>query len=197
MRIHTLSQARSLVAVFSIATVFCAGPRTAAAQVTLPPGFSETLIAPVTDPTAMQFAPDGRLFVCEQGGTLRVIKDGVMLPAPFVSLSVNAAGERGLLGVAFDPNFAVNQYVYVYYTATTPTLRNRVSRFTASGDVAVPGSEVVVFDLPPLTTIATNHNGGALHFGPDGKLYIAVGDYNVSSNSQSLMTTFGKMLRIN
>jgi glucose/arabinose dehydrogenase len=197
MRIHRPTQARSLVALFFIAAMFCAGPRTVAAQVTLPPGFSETLIAPVTDPTAMQFAPDGRLFVCEQGGMLRVIKDGVMLPAPFVSLSVNSAGERGLLGVAFDPNFAVNQYVYVYYTATTPTLRNRVSRFTASGDVAVPGSEVVIFDLPPLTTIATNHNGGALHFGPDGKLYIAVGDYNVSSNSQSLMTTFGKMLRIN
>ena len=197
MHSHIPSQARALVVVLFIAAVLCASPRTAAAQVVLPPGFSESLIAPVTDPTAMQFAPDGRLFVCEQGGTLRVIKDGVMLPTPFVSLSVSSVGERGLLGVAFDPNFAVNQYVYVFYTATTPTLRNRVSRFTANGDVAVPGSEVVIFELPAITTIATNHNGGALNFGPDGKLYIAVGEHNVPSNSQSLGTTLGKVLRIN
>jgi glucose/arabinose dehydrogenase len=197
MQTHTMPRARSLVVLLFISAVIVAGPRHAAAQVTLPPGFSESLIAPVTDPTAMQFAPDGRLFVCEQGGTLRVIKDGVILPTPFVTLSVSSVGERGLLGVAFDPNFAVNQFVYVYYTATTPVLRNRVSRFTASGDVAAPGSEVVIFELPAITTIATNHNGGALNFGPDGKLYIAVGEHNVPSNSQSLGTTLGKILRIN
>jgi glucose/arabinose dehydrogenase len=198
MKTHTRSYARSLVvSLFSISAVFGGCPRDAAAAVTLPPGFVETLVAAVTDPTAMQFAPDGRLFVCEQRGTLRVFKDGALLPTPFVSLTVNFAGERGLLGVAFDPAFAVNQYVYVYYTATTPTLHNRVSRFTANGDVAVPGSEVVIFDLPLLGTAATNHNGGALNFGADGKLYIAVGDYNVPSNAQSLNTTFGKMLRIN
>jgi glucose/arabinose dehydrogenase len=193
---HMVSRARSAVVFFFIWAVLCAGPRIAVAQVTLPPGFSETQIAPVTNPTAMQFAPDGRLFVCEQRGTLRVIKDGVLLPTPFVTLSVNSAGERGLLGVAFDPNFAVNQYVYVYYTATTPALRNRVSRFTANGDVAVPSSEVAVFELPVLA-VPANHNGGALNFGADGKLYIAVGDHGVWSNSQSLDTPFGKMLRIN
>ena len=64
----------------------------------------------------MQFAPDGRLFVCEQSGRLRVIKNGVLLPTPFVTLNVNSSGERGLLGVAFDPNFATNHFVYVYYT---------------------------------------------------------------------------------
>ena len=79
----------------------------------------------------------------------------------------------GLLGVAFDPNFPSNQFVYVYYTATSPTIHNRVSRFTANGNVAVAGSESVLLDLPTLS--ATNHNGGAMHFGPDGKLYIAVG----------------------
>jgi glucose/arabinose dehydrogenase len=198
MKTHTRSYARSLVVgLFSISAVCGALPPDAAAAVTLPPGFTESLVAAVTDPTAMQFAPDGRLFVCEQRGTLRVFKDGALLPAPFVTLPVNAAGERGLLGVAFDPAFAVNQYVYVYYTATTPTLHNRVSRFTANGDVAVPGSEVFIFDLPTLNTVATNHNGGALNFGADGKLYIAAGDYNVPANSQSLTTTFGKMLRIN
>ena len=67
--------------------------------------------------TAMAFAPDGRLFVCLQSGQVRVInKDGVLLANPFVRLSVDSNGERGLLGVAFDPNFASNHYVYLYYT---------------------------------------------------------------------------------
>ena len=167
-----------------------------AAAATLPPGFSETLVATGLDrPTAMSFAPDGRLFVCEQTGGVRVIKDGALLAEPFVTLSVNASGERGVLGIAFDPRFAINQYVYVYYTATSPTVHNRVSRFTASGDVAAPGSEVVLLDLESLG--ASNHNGGAIHFGPDGKLYIAVGDNAVGANAQTLDNRLGKMLRIN
>jgi glucose/arabinose dehydrogenase len=164
---------------------------------TLPPGFSETqVVSGLNSPTAMAFAPDGRLFICQQGGQLRVFKNGTLLAAPFVSLTVNSSGERGLLGVAFDPDFATNQFVYVYYTATTPNIHNRVSRFTANGDVAVPGSETVLLDLNPLSS-ATNHNGGALHFGPDGKLYIAVGENANSSNSQTLANLLGKILRLN
>jgi len=169
---------------------------TLAAAATLPPGFAETQVAAgLRVPTAMAFAPDGRLFVCEQAGTLRVIKGGALLPAPFVSLTVSSSGERGLLGIAFDRDFAANQYVYVYYTATTPNVHNRVSRFTASGDVALPGSEVVLLDLEPLG--ATNHNGGAIHFGLDGKLYVAVGENAVPSNAQTLDNRLGKMLRLN
>src|SRR5882672_1729713 len=100
---------------------------------TLPADFAETQFASgFTNPTAMALAPDGRLFVCQQGGQLRVFKNGSLLATPFVSLTVDSNGERGLLGVAFDPNFATNQFVYVYYTATTPATHNRVSRFTAS-----------------------------------------------------------------
>ena len=81
----------------------CAGPVRAA---TVPAGFTESIVASgLSSPTAMQFAPDGRLFVCEQGGRLRVIKDGTLLSTPFTTLTVNASGERGLLGVAFDPAF--------------------------------------------------------------------------------------------
>jgi len=112
-----------------------------------------------------------------------------------VSIPVDGSDERGLLGVAFDPDFETNNFVYVYYTAVSPTVHNRVSRFTANGNVAVPGSEVVLLDLNPLS--ATYHNGGALHFGNDGKLYIAVGDNGNGNNSQSLGNLFGKMLRIN
>ena len=130
------------------------------------------------------------------GRTLRVIKNGALLATPFLSVTVNSSGERGLLGVAFDPDFASNQFVYVYYTATTPTVHNRVSRFTANGDVAVPGSETVLLDLDNLSG-ATNHNGGAIHFGPDGKLYVAVGENANGANSQTLTNLLGKILRIN
>lgn len=163
----------------------------------LPSGFTETLIAGgLSNPTAMALAPDGRIFVCQQGGSLRVIKDGVLLGTPFLSLSVNSTGERGLLGVAFDPNFGVNQYVYVYYTVAAAPIHNRISRFTANGDVAAGGSETVLLDLDDLSA-ATNHNGGAIHFGPDGRLYVAVGDNATSSNAQTLANLLGKMLRIN
>jgi len=162
---------------------------------TVPPGFTDSLVAGgLTDPTAMALAPDGRIFVCEQRGTLRVIKNGVLLSTPFLTVSVDSRGERGLLGVAFDPNFVSNQLVYVYYTAPSPA-HNRVSRFIASGDVALAGSETILMDLPNLSS-ATNHNSGAIHFGPDGNLYIAVGDNANGDNAQSLSTRLGKLLRI-
>jgi glucose/arabinose dehydrogenase len=163
----------------------------------LPTSFSEQQVASgLSSPTAMTEAPDGRIFVCEQGGRLRVIKNDALLSAPFVSLTVSSSGERGLLGVTFDPNFSSNHFVYVYYTTPTPAPHNRVSRFTSNGDVAVAGSEVVLFELENLSS-ATNHNGGALHFGPDGLLYIAVGENANASNAQTLSNKLGKILRIN
>jgi glucose/arabinose dehydrogenase len=163
---------------------------------TLPPGFTETQISGLPSGTAMDIAPDGRIFVCLQGGQLRVIKNGALLATPFVSLTVDSSGERGLLGVAFDPNFQFNNFIYVYYTATTTPRHNRVSRFTANGDVAVAGSELAILDLENLSS-ASNHNGGAIHFGPDGKLYVAVGENANPANSQTLSNRLGKMLRIN
>jgi len=144
----------------------------------------------------MAIAPDGRIFVCEQTGALRVIKNGAVLPAPFMTLVVDPDGERGLLGIAFDPNFATNNFLYVYYTVPIEPRHNRVSRFTANGDVVVPGSETILLELNNLTT-ASNHNGGAIHFGPDGKLYIATGENATPSNSQTLTNMLGKILRIN
>jgi len=162
---------------------------------TVPTGFTDSVVAGgLTDPTAMAVAPDGRIFVCEQRGTLRVIKNGVLLSTPFLTVTVDSAGERGLLGIAFDPNFVSNQLIYVYYTAPTPA-HNRVSRFTANGDVAVAGSETILMELPNLST-ATNHNAGAIHFGPDGDLYVATGDNANGNNAQSFSTVLGKMLRI-
>jgi len=166
---------------------------------TLPAGFTESQWGSDMSgaPTAMAFSPDGRLFVCLQDGHLRVIdKNGVLLASSFVTLTVDPNGERGLLGVAFDPSFASNHYVYVYHTVPGSPAHNRISRFTANGDVAVANSEFVVVDLDNLSS-ATNHNGGAIHFGPDGKLYVGVGENANGANSQSLSNRLGKMLRIN
>lgn len=168
----------------------------------LPTGFVQTrVVSGLESPTTMAFAPDGRLFVAEQGGTLRVVKNDQMLATPFldVSGSIDRSGERGLLGVAFDPDFATNGYVYVYYTrkATgSDPAHNRVVRFTASGDEAVVGSEKLVLRLNNLSS-NVNHNGGAMRFGKDGKLYIAVGENADRAAAQSFTSFKGKMLRIN
>jgi glucose/arabinose dehydrogenase len=181
--------------ILTASLIFLAVVQTRAA--TVPTGFTDTVVASnLTNATAMAIAPDGRIFVCLQDGSLRVVKNGALLPTPFVNVTVNASGERGLLGVALDPNFASNNFVYLYYTATTPAIHNRVSRFTANGDVAVAGSETVLLDLDNLSG-ATNHNGGAMHFGPDGKLYIAVGENASPANAQNGNNLLGKMLRIN
>src|SRR5687767_13538193 len=187
---------RSRLLQFALVSLLVVNATTSASAATVPAGFTDTLVASgLNTPTAMALAPDGRIFVCQQGGALRVIKNGALLPTPFLTVTVDSSGERGLLGVAFDPNFVSNQLVYVYYTATTPTIHNRISRFTAAGDVAMAGSETIIMDLPNLST-ATNHNGGALHFGPDGNLYVAVGDNANGANAQSLGTRLGKLLRI-
>ena len=170
----------------------------------VPAGFSDTpsWVSGLSAATSMEFAPDGRLFVTQQTGQLRVIKNGALLTTPFLTKAVDSAGERGLLGVTFDPDFANNGFVYVYYTvpaAAGSPVHNRISRFTASAanpDVAAALSEVVLMDLDPLSN-ATNHNGGAIHFGPDGKLYAAVGENANRANAQVLTNRLGKMLRIN
>ena len=105
----------------------------------LPSGFVETTFATgLSSPTAMDFAPDGRLFVCLQGGTLRVIKNGALLPTPFLTLTVDSAGERGLLGIAFDPNFATNNFC----TSTTPCQDQ-------SRTIASAASQPMVMSRPP------------------------------------------------
>lgn len=167
---------------------------------TLPAGFGETVVASgLTNASAMELAPDGKLFITEQAGTMEVWQNGSRLRANFFQntpLAVNSDGERGLLGVAFDPNYATNRFVYVYYT-TAASVHSRVSRFTANatGDLALAGSEFFVLDVP--TGAGTNHLGGAIHFGPDGKLYIAIGDNGTSSNAQNLGNLHGKILRLN
>jgi glucose/arabinose dehydrogenase len=143
----------------------------------------------------MVAAPDGRLFITQQTGQVRVVVNGKLQPAPVLTVPTQAVYERGLVGITLDPAFETNHYLYIYYTVPGSPAHNRLSRFTLSGNVAVPGSEVPLLDLPPLGS--GHHNGGSLQFGADGKLYIGVGDNEVGQNSQSLSTPLGKILRIN
>lgn len=161
---------------------------------TLPANFSRVTVASgISSPTAMAFTTDNRILVCQKGGQLRVVKNGTLLGTPALTVSVNTSGERGLIGVAVDPNFATNNYIYIHYTHTSGP-HNRVSRFTlGSNDLAT--GETAILDLPTLSGIY--HNGGGLAFGPDQKLYVAVGENQVGSNSQNLDNYLGKVLRIN
>jgi uncharacterized repeat protein (TIGR03806 family) len=168
----------------------------------LPEGFHETRVASgINGATAMEIAPDGRLFVCEQTGALRVVKDDRLLPTPCLNVTVDSTWERGLLGVAFDPLFTQNHFIYVNYTAPTPYPHHRISRFTADSDVAVANSEVILLEGDDQNTLGggvkNGHQGGAIHFGKDGKLYIAIGDQTAGAPAQDLKTFQGKILRIN
>lgn len=151
-------------------------------------------------PVDLQNAGDERLFVVEQGGRIRILNpDGTINSTPFLDIDpiVNSGGERGLLGLAFHPDYATNGYFYVYYTDTSND--TQISRFSVSSDpdIADPGSELEMlgFDQP-----FTNHNGGCLQFGPDGMLYVASGDGgsggDPGNRAQTLTTYLGKLLRL-
>ena len=189
----------AMVAVMVVALA-CLGVGPARGATSVPTGLTDSLVANVGKPTSMAVAPGGRLFVTQKAtnnvGRVRVIKNGQLLTKPFLKLTTDTSYARGILGITLDPNFSTNHYVYVFYTATSPTVHNRVSRFTANGDVAVAGSQKVLLDLPTLGT-SGGHYGGALRFGADGKLYVGTGDNANPREAQSLGSLNGKVLRIN
>lgn len=189
-----------------------------APAITLPPGFTDSLVASVGAPTALAFTPDGRLLVTTQGGTLWVVQGGALLVTPALSLGskVCSNSERGLLGVAVDPTFTSNRFIYLYYTfnkgnAGCPTSSNtspveRISRFMLpDANVIDPTTELVLIDN--VLNLAGSHNGGQLRVGPDGYLYAGIGDggcdyagdsgcggVNDASRDRNILN--GKILRI-
>jgi putative heme-binding domain-containing protein len=169
---------------------------------TLPPGFKAEVVATgLSGATAMEVTSDGRIFVCEQSGALRVIKNGKLLAEPFVSIPVNTSWERGLIGVTVDPDFPKTPHVFVCYIAAKPYPHHVISRFTASGDVAEPKSEKVLFVGDDQTKLGgdvpAGHQAGAIHFGKDGKLYVAIGDQTAGKPAQELNSLLGRLLRLN
>ena len=146
----------------------------------------------------------GRLFVVEQGGKVRIVRDGKVLPAPFLDLGARldkSSGERGLLGLAFAPDFAASRRLFVAHTATAPAGPVvRIARYLAEpggADRVDPASESVLLDM---ADPAGNHNGGMLAFGPDGRLWAGTGDGGSGGdpwdNARNPKSLLGKMLRI-
>ncbi|MCC7354965.1 MAG: PQQ-dependent sugar dehydrogenase [Anaerolineae bacterium] len=146
-------------------------------------------------PIAMAFAPDGRLFYTEKTtGNVRVIQNGALVSTPVITLPTDGTGERGLLGIALAPNFATSHLVYVYHTLPGSPPANRVVRFREQNGTGIEATPLLTV---PVTTGATNHNGGNLHFGSDGKLYVTIGEYNTPSWSQNGTVIPGKIHRFN
>ena len=158
-------------------------------------GFDRAVVASGLDqPTDFRFLPDGRIIVAERGGVIKMVDDsGTVLAQPVATLQVNDLFERGIQGIAVDPDFSSNGYIYVAYT--TSDAHDRLSRLTVVGNTAAPDTEFLLFATTE--TVSTFHRGGGLAFGPDGKLYWAKGDDLTAANAQDLTSIHGKILRIN
>lgn len=192
-----------LLLLFCLTTI--APPAARAAPSALPSGFTRIALGSgLSEPTAIVFPGRKKMFVTEKGGAVRIVKsNGVLVSDPLVTFHVNTESERGLLGIALDPDYAANHAFYVYYT-TAPGAKNysgepknRVSRLNPRKNK--PGfREKIILDQIP--SDAGNHNGGDIHFGFDGKLYISVGDSGCGAchdQAQTLDSLRGKILRIN
>jgi len=150
-----------------------------------------TYASGLMEPVAMAFAPDERLFVGPRGGQIHIVDDGAVIDPPFAEIEVFGLGEAGLLGLALDPDFDENGYVYIF--ATVSETEQQIIRFTDDGGMGV--DRTVIRDNLP--TNGSIHNGGGLRFGPDGKLYFSIGDNGDSELSQQIQTLAGKVCRIN
>ena len=173
-----------------------------AGPIGLPDGFvMKTVATGLSGAVAMDVAPDGRVFVCEQAGTLRVIENDSLLEEPFVSLPVEMNWERGLIGVTVAPDFPSDPHVYVVYVTDKPFTHHRVSRFRAEGNLAQQNSESILLRGDDQSKFGGNvpagHQGGAIHFGTDGKLYVGIGEQTAKTPSQRFDALQGKILRIN
>jgi glucose/arabinose dehydrogenase len=156
---------------------------------------NQTFVSGLTEPNQVVFTPDGRMLILERAGKIKVVQPGRSTPdaTPLLQLSVDTNGEHGALGMVLDPGFSSNGFLYVMYTS--PSLTNTLSRFTVVGNAVVPSSETILWHN--IVPAAMYHQGCALAFGPDGKLYFSVGDNLSSSDSPRLTSYNGKILRIN
>jgi glucose/arabinose dehydrogenase len=154
------------------------------------------LVEGLDTPWAIDFAPDGRIFVTERPGHIRIVQEGRLQIQPWFTLDAIESGESGLLGVALDPEFAQNGFVYVAYTYRTEDgrLQNRLIRLR---DVTAEGKGILDKVLLDGIIGAANHDGGRVKFGADTKLYLTTGDAQKSELAQDLSSLNGKILRLN
>jgi glucose/arabinose dehydrogenase/PKD repeat protein len=181
-----------LASVLLVGPGLMAAPRATASP---PQDFQTSLVVGdgLDGPSGFEIAPDGRIFILERAGKIKIVKNGQLLPTPFADLPSEDTGDRGLIGIAFDPDFGVsNHFVYFYYTGHD--LLNHLVRFSAAEDVA-PDAPLELFRTSSPSQLL--HVGGSIRFGADGKLYFAVGDNGQGDNAQDLRNPHGKILRIN
>jgi len=153
----------------------------------------ETVLSGLEVPWSLNFAPDGRLFVTERPGRVRIVTLGGSSELALTLDGVFAQGEAGLLGLALDPEFAQNHFVYLYYSASVPGgAMNRIVRYREVNSRL--GERAVLLDNIPAAQI---HDGGRLRFGPDGLLYASAGDAADGNNAQDVASLAGKLLRLN
>ncbi len=187
---------RGPLLLLTIVVLLTFGLLSAPAGVAAPPAdFQTSLVVGdgLDGPSGFEIAPDGRIFILERSGKIKIFKNGQLLPTPFADLPSEDTGDRGLIGIAFDPDFGVsNHYVYFYYTGHD--LLNHLVRYSAADDVGTDGPLELFRTSSPSQLL---HVGGSIRFGPDGKLYFAVGDNGYGPNAQDLSNPHGKILRIN
>lgn len=159
---------------------------------TLPSGFTESyVVTGLSTPLGMAFLPDGRILVVEQAGAIKLVSNGSASTLLTVT-GITSGGERGLLGIAIDPDYPTRPYIYVYYTASGSVAQ--VARYTFSNNTIDANSKLILInDIPDS---ASNHNGGTLRFGLDKTLYISVGDDASACNAQDRTLLKGNILRI-
>ena len=158
-----------------------------------PAGFQTSLVvgSGLNGPSGFEFAPDGRVFIIEREGKIKIYKNGGLLPTLFAENPSVASGDRGQIGIAFDPDWKTNHYVYFYYTSTDQL--NYLVRYNSAGDVGT-NRTILYHTNSPSDRL---HVGGSIRFGADGKLYFGVGDNGYAPNAQNLANPHGKILRIN
>jgi glucose/arabinose dehydrogenase len=174
--------------------------RAAPSSARVPPGFSQrTVMRQLARGTDMAFTPDGRLFVTLKRGVVRYRRtNGSVGTLLNFSRKVNDTGERGLLGIAVDPRFRANHHLFLVYThraTASQPLQNRLVRVTVRNGRLAPGSERLLFRFNSLR--ATNHVGGSVQVGRDGKLYVSHGENGRDAQAQSLGNLLGKIVRLN
>jgi glucose/arabinose dehydrogenase len=195
-RKKTIATNSLLRLVLALIAIGCGGSSRAPSTATAAEFHVETFLRGLNTPWAIDFAPDGRIFLTERPGRIRIVERGQLRAEPWLALEVAASGEAGLMGLAIDPQFSQNRFVYAAFSYRSGVfgVRNRLVRLREDPKSGSGMIDKILFDDIPG---ANNHDGGRVKFAPDGKLYWTMGDAQTTRYAQNLKSLNGKILRLN